>query len=403
MHQALAVARNEIRVLLRDRGQLVVLFLMPLMFATVIGSAFGGSPGISILLVNEDDGAYGAQIVETLQGIDALRIDDTRSADEADRVVGDGEALAAIVIPAGFSEQVNAHEHATVRVVVDPAQQQYGGIVTGIARDVVAPVVLRGEVQHGIRAVMDASPAAAGLDPAARAALQGAVTDAALARLQEIAENPLISVTVEEVEGIPSRSPQSAYAYSFPSYAVMFAFFIVGTLSGAILTERDQGTLRRLLASPLTRWAIIAGKMLAYVVVVTVQVLAVLAVGMLVFDVPAGRAPLGLLLLTVALGLSATGLGMLVAALARTPRQADAISVVLAIGLAALGGSVATIPPEGFLHTVSRFTPHAHAIQGYLQLTSFGEALADVWPQIGALAGLGVVFSAVAAWRLRFQ
>ena len=44
--KALAVAWKELQVLFRDRGELAVLFLMPIMFASIIGSAFGGgTPG----------------------------------------------------------------------------------------------------------------------------------------------------------------------------------------------------------------------------------------------------------------------------------------------------------------------------------------------------------------------
>ena len=92
----------------------------------------------------------------------------------------------------------------------------------------------------------------------------------------------------------------------------MFAFFIVGTIAATILTEKEEGTFRRLLASPIHRGSTIAGKMLAYMLVVGLQVLVVFGVGSGFFGVPLGNSPLGLLLVTLALALTATSLGMLV-------------------------------------------------------------------------------------------
>jgi hypothetical protein len=77
MRNALAVAWKELQLLWKDKGELVVLFLMPIMFASIIASAFGGSgtPGIHVYLVNQDTGPYGRQIEETLSGISALRLE----------------------------------------------------------------------------------------------------------------------------------------------------------------------------------------------------------------------------------------------------------------------------------------------------------------------------------------
>jgi len=75
--QALAVASKELQVLFRDRGQLAVLFLMPIMFASIIGSTGGGgTPELSVYLVNQDAGPHSAQIVEILSEIEALDIEE---------------------------------------------------------------------------------------------------------------------------------------------------------------------------------------------------------------------------------------------------------------------------------------------------------------------------------------
>jgi len=404
IRNALAVAWKDLQVLFKDRGQLAVLFLMPVMFASVIGSAFGGgTPGLAVYLVNQDMGPYSAQIVETLHEIEALRIEELDTVEQADKQVADGQALAAIVIPPDFSRKVDAFEPTQVRVIVDPTQQQYGGIITGIMNEVVTPVIYQGEIQYGIRTVMDESGAFDQADPQVRSAVEAQTMGVVMTQLAEMFENPQITVTGEDLEGVETQSLDSAYSYTMPSYAVMFAFFIVGTIAASILTEKEEGTFRRLLASPLHRGSIIAGKMLAYMLVVGLQVLVVLGVGSAFFDVPLGDSPLGLVLVTLVLALAAASLGMLVAALARTRSQVDAVGMVIGIVLGAVGGAIIPIPREGFLHLLSQFTPHAHAIEGYLKLMSQGAGVVEILPQVGLLAGVGVLFFLVAVGRFKFE
>jgi ABC-2 type transport system permease protein len=402
--KALAVAWKELQVLFKDRGQLAVLFLMPVMFASVIGSAFGGgTPGIAVYLVNQDTGQYSTRVVETLHEIEALRVTELETVEQADRQVADGKALAAIIIPPDFSQKIDAYEQTQVRVIMDPTQQRYGSIVVGIMNDVVTPVIYQGEIQYGIGAVMDDSEAFDEADPQTRPMMEAMILGVIMTQLQEAFENPQIGVEATDLEGVEAQSLSNAYSYTTPSYAVMFAFFIVGTIAASIMTEKEEGTFRRLLASPLRRGSLIAGKMLAYMMVVGLQVLVVFGVGSGFFGVPLGNSPLGLLLVTVALALTATSLGMLVAALARTRSQADGVSMVLGIVLAAVGGAIVPIPKTGFLHLLSQFTPHAHAIEGYLKLTSQGAGVMEVLPQVGLLAGVGVAFFLIAMWRFRFE
>jgi ABC-2 type transport system permease protein len=124
---------------------------------------------------------------------------------------------------------------------------------------------------------------------------------------------------------------------------------------------------------------------------------------------PLGKSPVGLVLLTLIVGLVATAMGMLVAALAKTPKQADNVGLVLGFVLAGIagcmggGGSEPITRSEGFMAVLSRFTPHAHAIEAYYRLMAENGSFADILPQLGILVGMAVVFFVVAMWRFRFE
>jgi ABC-2 type transport system permease protein len=174
------------------------------------------------------------------------------------------------------------------------------------------------------------------------------------------------------------------------------------------LKEKEAGSFRRLLAAPIHRASLIAGKMGAYIVVVCLQMLVMFGVGNLLFDMPLGRAPLGLVLLTLAVALASTGLGMLVGALARTSKQAGTIGLVLGfvlLGAAGFtpGADIVSRPTEGFQFYLAQVTPHHHAFEGYLKLLVDELGVVDILPNVVVLIGFAVVFFLVAMSRFKFE
>jgi ABC-2 type transport system permease protein len=58
---------------------------------------------------------------------------------------------------------------------------------------------------------------------------------------------------------------------------------------------------------------------------------------------------------------------------------------------------------EGVMATLSRFTPHAWALDGYMKLMLDGLGLVDVLVSIVALIGFAAVYFLVAMWRFKFE
>jgi ABC-type multidrug transport system permease subunit len=98
---------------------------------------------------------------------------------------------------------------------------------------------------------------------------------------------------------------------------------------------------------------------------------------------------------------------MLVAAFARTSSQADNVGMILAFVMAGIGGAFPLWPPifrsGGFIGTLSKFTPHAHALEGYYSVMAENAGLAQILPQLGFLWLMGLVFFLIAVWRFKFE
>lgn len=422
------LARKDLKILFKDRGQLAVLFALPLLLALFLGGSYAtvrdpvtisGEPRLSldVFIVNEDQGPYGAQIADVLRDIQPLRIHRLRDFAAADEKVAEGEAAAAIIIPDDFSAKIDANQPVRVRLIKDPTRKAEAQAVAGILNEALTELSVRAEIEYGIWAVYEKTGVLEAADPelvrAAHAQTMGTIWTA----VQEIRRNPAITVQREDLAGEETVLPLSGAIFGFymPTFATMFAFFLVGFMAESILREKEGGSFRRLLAAPIQPGTVIAGKMLAFIGVVFLQMLVLLGICNLLFEMPLGESPLGLLALTLALALAATSLGMLVGSIARTSKQAGTIGQLLGFVLlfasGALGASIGgtggvvemNFPSEGFMYYISQLTPHAHAYEGYFKLIIEGASLMEILPNIGVLLGFAVIFFLVAMWRFKFD
>ncbi len=409
-------AWKDLQVIFKDRGFLVVVLALPAIFSVLFGTINQRSLENSrqsitfpVAVVNQDSGAYGAQIVKILESIDALELTNLAAPDEARQQVLDSNVMAAILIPADLTQNVDAYKPSQVLVLVDRSQQQYGKMVTGIMNEVISPVVLVGELSYGIRTILTEFEPYQQADEATRRGYEAQSLAVNMAQVQKMQADPWVKLQAKTSEGKDLvLVPDNIFAMVVPSFTVMFAFFIVGTLGGELLKEKQEGSLRRLMAAPIPRWSIIIGKMLAFLVFVIIQVILIFGGANLIFDMPLGDSTLGLALVTVAMGLSATGLGVMIAAISRTDRQADTTGTLLGFIMAGLGGcyTFSVVPlykGGGIMETISRFIPQGQALVAYDALLIQGKGLADVLPHVGALLLFALIFFLIAVWRFKFQ
>ena len=101
-------------------------------------------------------------------------------------------------------------------------------------------------------------------------------------------------------------------------------------------------------------------------------------------------------------GTLAAGAGIFLGTLFRNEQQAIGVSLLLGLGLAALGGCM--VPLEVFSPTMRRvahITPHAWANDAFAKLVGHGASIGGILPQLGILAAYAAILLTLAAWRLR--
>jgi len=421
IYYTLSITWKEIQVMIRDRAWLVILFLLPLLIGGFIGGlnlatnppAGEDKEKAGILLkaglVNLDTGGFGTEVSKAIRDIDQFQVQEYSAVGQAEAVVAQGEIASAIIIPADFSEKINAYSPTNINVMVDPAQPEGASIVTGIINQVVGEVTIWGEVQHGVRSIFEESGLLAQASPQEQRAIEAQNLGVIMTRINDMRRNPAILVVSEDLQGAKIQGGIELFiAYMFAGLSVMFIFFIVAYCSTSLLGEREAGTIRRLLSASAPRGTIIAGKTLAFMLLGCFQVVVMFTVANLLLRAPLGHSPLALVVLTVVVTFVAAAMGMMVAALAKSASQASSIGLILAFVLAGLGGALPTSREPlsragGFVSVLSQITPHAHAVEGYYRVMAENQTFIQILPQIGILLVFGILFFLIAVWRFKFE
>lgn len=182
-------------------------------------------------------------------------------------------------------------------------------------------------------------------------------------------------------------------------------FVLFGAAHGvkSIIDERDNHTMARLFASRVTKADILLGKTISTFLVCFLQLGVLVLFTGLILHVDWGGPPLAVLMVSAAMSFAATGFAMLVAAVARTERAADALQNIGIQVMALLGGC--QVPVYIFpaaLQTVSKFTLTRWGLQGFLGLMEGGGAGAAMTPVL-VLCGMGVAFLGIGLSCMRLE
>jgi ABC-2 type transport system permease protein len=385
---ALLIAVKDLRQRVRDRSVILFAVVAPLGLATIFSQLLAGTSDFSAAYVvaDEDGGALVTTFrTEVLAGfVDAgvVTVQDTTSADAARELVEGGDADAAFLFPAGFSDAVQAGETATIEVL----GAADAGLATEIARSIAAAF------GDGIAAV-ELSVAVVGdlegrdLTPEE----QGAVIGAAAAAQPTIA--------LVDVEA--SLRQLSAPTYFSASMAVLFLFFAAQAGIISIFEERRQGTLARMLAGPIAPRVILFGKALGSFVTGIVA-MTILVIATTQFLGANWGPPLGVALVVVAAVISAIGITTLVTSFMKTLDGASNANSAVAITLGILGGTFApTAQAPELMSTISMLTPHAWFLRGLGDMQGAEGMATDVLPAVAVLLAMGLVTGAIGFARVR--
>lgn len=369
-----ATVVKEFLVLLRDRSGLAILFIMPVALVTLMAliqdSLFRDHVEMRIpaLVINRDGGLLGEQVLKGLQQSDMFEVDLKDTSDAfAKHMTENGTYEIALVIPDKASEKLKKRVTYFVAVTMQsmgitdsiPAQKPEENFVEIYFRPGVKKS-FRNLVMSSIQRVSNQLESQALIDAFREEFNSGDVNTT------EVQEpfGDFISFRVNDAGGERQARELNSVQHNVPAWTLFGMFFIVISLSGSLIREREEGSYLRILTMPGSYTTVLFGKIIAYLAVCMVQFVLMISVGLFLlplFGLPQliiGNQALAILLTALCSGLAATGFGVLSGTMFHTHQQASVFGAVSVVILAALGGIwIPIYVMPGLLSTLAEFSP----------------------------------------------
>ncbi|MEZ0396147.1 MAG: ABC transporter permease [Anaerolineales bacterium] len=400
MKKLFLIGLKDLKLAFRDRAALTFTLLAPFLLTLGLGfvtGQFGGSENgignIPVVIVNQDEGELGQTLIEVLRSEDLSELVSVTVLDDpaaARRQVDDDLAAAAILIPAGFSQsvipaegQTAAGEPVALILYGNPTRPTSVGVVKAILEEFIA----RLEVGRVGGTVVVTQLLTAGLIQPAQAQAYAL----AMGQAAAFDEQPVIVLATNVAS--EAATDFNPLAYIAPGTALMFLMFTVSNGGRTLLTERNQGTLPRLLVSPTTSAQVLGGKIFGTYLTGVAQMLILILTSTLLFRLEWGD-PLGVLVLVLAAVFGACGWGLVITALAKRPGQVSIVGSALMLIFGLLGGSfvdLSFMPP--WVQAISKITPNAWGLDGFTTLALGGGIGLLLKPILALLAMGGVLFT----------
>jgi ABC-type multidrug transport system permease subunit/F0F1-type ATP synthase membrane subunit b/b' len=215
------------------------------------------------------------------------------------------------------------------------------------------------------------------------------------------------SLGIEEVNLTGGPSHINTFDQNVPGFAV--TFLMLGMLLGislGLLDEREWGTLERMRALPVGPSDFMLAKLFARFLVGVVQMIILLIVGWLAFDVSLGPQPPALLLPTCGIAFAGTAFGLVVAAIAKSRESVFSVGSVVMVTMAAVGGCWWPIDLEPrWMRSVALAFPTTWAMDAFNDLMIRRRTVEAAFTPTAVMCAYGVLylFAGLAIFRRRLR
>ena len=405
----LRAIQKDLRLRLADPMSLALWIGIPVIIGGLISLAFGGGgtssvPKAKLLLADQDDTFWTRNLAKAADGVpivDVVRV----NAEEGRRRIDTGDGSAFLVIPKGASQTIIDGKPLALTLITNPSQRILPRFIED-GLEMLAEVEFY--IQRGfgdlIREITR-QPAGGRNMPTL---LEFLAVSRSMHKVMESAEEmlfpPVLSVEPEEpakTVATTTTTKKASRGFSFglmmfPGIIFMALLFMSQGMSLGIWSEREEGTLRRLMCTPHGPATFLLSKVCAGTLLMTVVISAALALGWLMFGLPVSALPLAALWCTFA-GACILTLFCVLQMLASSLRGAEVLTTMVVFPMMMLGGAFVpfeTMPK--WMVGLGQTLPNGLALvqlktilQGEVETQAL--ATATLW-----LAGMGIVLFFVA-------
>jgi ABC-2 type transport system permease protein len=360
-----AILYKEFLIVLRDPMTLFFMLFPPLVEMIAFGYALDNDVKHMALVVLDQDRTHESrQLIDRFVNTQTFRVaGEVQSLAEMSAFIRRGKAFAGVQIPPNFSRDLRAGRNAQIQVLIDGSNS-----TTALqALNTALSVSLR--------------------ESLLRLFAQTGRTEVPVEVRPQVLYNPAMRSPNFFVPGVIGVVLQIATTFA---------------TAMAVVRERERGTLEQLLASPLSRWGLMLGKLFPYLCIGLAMALGLVAIMHWLFAIPIAGSFAALFISIVLYIFTLLSLGLLVSTRAQNQMQALQMSMALILPSVFFSGFI--FPRETMpwiFYAIGSVLPTTYFIELSRAIILRGASLSEFWSHLVVLAGMGVGLFALCTLRFR--
>jgi ABC-2 type transport system permease protein len=377
-HRLLALIRKEFNQIKRDRRLAVSLILPPILQLTLFGFALSAAvSNVRLGVVDDSHTPESRELIATMTESKAFQLSGYYfSVNQLGDAVSQSKVDAGAVIPYDYARNLARERPTVLQFLLNAMDANTATISQGYAQGVVQTFngILQGEGLHA----SPAPDASANINHGGQVQLQAAFL-----------YNPGLVDSWFIVTGV------------FGLLLILNSSLVA---SGAMVREREAGTIEQLLMSPASTTEIIVAKIVPLFVLLFMMMVVAIGVVKVVFHVPFQ----GGLSLIVAGGalciLSGISLGTVIATFSKSAQQAQLTSFFVNPPMSSLSGALNPVEAmPKWLQPLTVLNPIHHFATIVRASMLKGSGISSLWPNFVALIIFTLILVTLSVWRFRKQ
>ena len=384
----LKLFKKDLKLFLHDQRSVILTFILPVILITLFAFAYGSigvydgrSEPVKLLATDLDKTMLSKEIIYKIDSLDDIVIIFSDSL-RAKELVIKGKYACALIIGKGFQDSLEYGNAMPVELVYDRSREMEIGILQqnliSILNSSTSEIIIKKNIEKYLQELFPDDENDISND------IYGAVIKDD-SNKKAIIWTPVVGEKNDTKLGL---------IQAVAGTAILMLLFSVAGVGTSILEEKENGTINRLLYSPLKGSTILYSKMLFAFFISILQLTAMFLFAWLILNMDMSVNIPGLILMIIATSFAVSSLGIFLAAVVKTRQQAQNLSTIIILVMSAIGGSMVPLfimPPV--LQKIALLSVNYWGIQGFYDIFWRTLPLEAIMPKILILMCIGFVMT----------
>ena len=362
------IAIKDLKIFFKDKRAMLLTLLLPIALISLFAIAFGGvftsySEKATNLLVTDLDSTDKSQkIISELDSLKELNI--IRSPlENAKKEIRAGNRIGVLVFSRGFADSIRYGGREPLELFYDPAREMEIGLIQKALMSTLYSSIGSESAKEDVK--KNIAKIYSDLDSSLLNEIYASVDE----QFSQSSGSGNNNRQLEMTAVIKEEKVNWGLVQAVAGVAVMMLLFSVAAMGASLLEEKEEGTLKRLLISPMPPTHLLFGKLINALIVSILQLAVLFIFSWLVFGLDIGVDVPSLIVMILSTAYACSSFGIFLASLSRSRKQVESMSTIIILVMSAIGGSM--IPlfiMPGFMQDIAIFSVNYWSINGFYDI-----------------------------------